>query len=588
MLINNLKIALRNFKKHRGYNFINVFGLALSLAAVLLIGLWIQSEYRVNRFHSNGEQIYKLYRSFPNERGAIEARAATPFPVSTAIAEKYPEINETTALLDQGNCLIIKDNESFFSSGTYAYFSVFDIFDIPLIAGTKEGADNEINGVFISEKLATRYFGTDWKSKSIGEAMTIEGGDIGKEVFKVLGVFENLPKQSDFQFEFVTNIKKFAAEHTRWASWGSSAFQTYALVNPNTDIEKLGQKISSIVAENGGNENLKIHLQAFENTYLYSTFADGLPTGGRIEYVRIFSLAAAFLLLMACINFINLTTARATRRAKEVGIRKVVGANQSALVTQFMTETGLIVSISVVLAVGLVMSVIPFANELLESTLALNFTDPQLWIGLISLVGITTILAGIYPSLVLSSYKIINILKNKLTGRFDGQLFRKGLVVTQFVLSGMLLISALLVQQQINFIKNKNVGLDRNQVIHLNVPEELSEQTLAFKNQLLQHPNIENVSHISQSPIDVGRATDDLSWAGKDPNQEVGIQFINADKDFAEVYKIKMADGKFYQKATKDVDGSEIVVNQRTVEIMKITDPVSQQVQLGDFSFWFV
>lgn len=585
MFQNNIKIALRNLKKHRSYNAINIVGLTISLSAVLLIGLWIQNEYQVNRFHEKGAQIQKLFRSFENENGVLEARDATPFPVAATLKKEFPEVINATAVLSQGNCLIINEKESFFSRGTYANFSLFDIFSLPLIMGSLERAEEQLEGVFISAKLAERNFGSSWKNSSIGQAITIEGGDIGKSTFTVLGVFEDLPQQSDLQFDFVTNIKKFTQEHSRWSRWGSSAFQTYALVHPNTNIEQLSQKIEHLVPENGGNEGLKLHLQAFEDTYLYSTFINAQPTGGRIEYVRIFSIAAAFLLLMACINFINLTTARSTRRAREVGIRKVVGANQWSLVNQFMTETGFIVTLSVVMAVGVVQLILPFANQILDAQLVLPYANPYLWLTLLTMIGLTTLFAGIYPALVLSSFRIINVLKNKLTGRFNSQLFRKGLVVTQFVLSGMLLISALMVQQQINFIKDKNVGLDRNQVIHLNIPEELEEQTLAFKTELLKHSNIESISHISQSPIDVGRSTDDLTWTGKDPNQEVNIQYIYADKDFTEVYKIDMAAGQFFQKTTADFDSTQIILNQTAVNIMGMENPIGSMVRLGEYNF---
>ncbi len=582
MFLNYINIALRNFRLQKGYTAINVFGLAISIACSILIIHWVVDEIKVDRFHENIDQTYKIFRSFPDETGDIQVRQSLPYPAAEALIKEVPEIINATGYRGVGECLFTKANESFLMKGAMSHFNIFDIFSFPLIAGTTEGNHDQLDGIYISEKFATRYFGTDWKENVLGEMIQIEGADTGSDRLQILGVFKNIPKNSSIRFDFITNLKKFARDNQRWARWGSSAFTTFVQTAPGTDADLLEKKITNFIGDHGGSKNISLKLQAFGDTYLYSNFANGQISGGRIDYVKIFFIAALFLILMACINFINLTTARATKRAQEIGVRKVIGANRSSLIYQFMIESSLITLSAIALAIVIAELLFPFANDLLGKNLAFDYGSGIFWISLLGIGLFITFLAGLYPSFVLSSLSITKVLKNKVGEKMSGSLMRKSLVITQFVLSALLLLATMIIHQQVDLIKNKNMGIDRDHIIQMEIPESMEDQTATFKSELLKHPSITHVSYVNSSPIDVGRATDDISWPGKDPEVETRINYIETDKDFGELFNVEMASGTFHKKETTDWDSTAIVINQTAAKLMGLSDPVGTPLSLGE------
>lgn len=582
MLKNYIKIAFRTFGRHKSYTGINVLGLTLSLACGLMMLLWVQDEYAQDRNYQNSEQIFRLWRNFPNDKGQLQTRAATPYPVAETLTKDFPEIEQATALRGLGNVTLKKGGETVVAEGAMAHFSWFDIFSIPLLQGTLDGAHEKIDGIFISQNLAQKYFGEDWKNGVIGQTIGVDSRDLGTGDLQVLGVYENLPAFARFDFDFMTNVKRFAKDNPRWTGWGGSAFWTYYKINPATDPAKIQAKITDLVQKNGGQKNLELYAQNIGDSYLYAQFENGLPTGGRITYVRIFFFASLFLILMACINFVNLSTVQATRRANEVGVRKVIGADKSSLFAQFMSEATLITLTSVILAVLLCEGLLPYANNLLGKTMYLDLMNGQVLLTLSLILGLVSFLAGAYPAFMLSSFPITNILKNKLGGNFSSNTLRKSLVIAQFALSALVLTSSLIIQQQVNFIKDKNLGMDREQIIQMEVPNKLRGKTHEFKTALLSNTAISQVSQIQSSPINVGRATDDFSWPGKDPELETRIQFINADKDLLETFKMEMLAGTFHQKEVIDTFTNKVVFNERAIALMGLDNPVGQQVSLSD------
>ncbi|MEL7530282.1 MAG: ABC transporter permease [Bacteroidota bacterium] len=583
MIKHYFKIAIRNLLRYKGHTALNVSGLVLSLTCSLLIFMWVQDEYNINRFSGAEDQVYQVFRSFPNEKGEIMTRWACPFPVSDALVAEYPEIRAAAAYRELGDQAFVRDEKQYLFPGTMAHFSLFEVFGIELIEGSTTEADKKLKGIYISTSFAERLFGADWQGKVLGESLSSEDQNL-----EVLGVYQDLAANATLSFDFVTNIRDFAERNPRWSRWGSSAFATYIKLAPKADAKQLAPKIKDLVARNGGADNLSLLMQDFSDTYLYGNFKDGKVAGGRITYVRIFFFAALFLVLMACINFINLTTAHASRRAAEVGIRKVIGANRGSLLGQFLLEVGIVCFFSVSLALMLTHQLLPYANELLGKSLTLDLMDGTFW-GLLAGVSLLVILlAGVYPSLMLSSFSIVNVLKNQLSNRWSSTNLRRALVVVQFVLSGLLMTSAVIVQQQISYIKHKDLGFDREQVIQLEIPASLAEHSQRFKSQLLTNPTIESVTGVLQAPIGVGRATDDLTWPGKDPNSQIRIHFLTADKDFDEVFKIEMAEGHFHRNDTAARELEELVINQAAAEIMNLENPVGTKVSMNDQSLVIV
>ncbi|MEM6346939.1 MAG: ABC transporter permease [Bacteroidota bacterium] len=577
MIKHYFKIAIRNLWRYKSHTALNMSGLVVSLTCSLLIFMWVQDEYSINRFANSDEQIYQVFRSFPNEKGEIMTRWACPFPVSDALMAEYPEISAATSYREVGDQSFVKDDQTHIFQGTMAHFSLFEVFGFELLEGSTLEADKKLKGIYISASFAERFFGADWQGRVLGESLNTEGQHL-----EVLGVFADVPTNATLAFDFVTNIRDFAERNPRWSRWGSSAFATYVKLAPKAGAEQLAPKIKDLVARNGGADNLSLLMQDFSDTYLYGNFKDGQVAGGRITYVRIFFFAALFLVLMACINFINLTTAHASRRAAEVGIRKVIGANRSSLLGQFLLEVGIVCALSLGLALMLTHQLLPYANDLLAKSLSLDLMDGTFWSLLAGISLIVLLLAGVYPSLMLSSFSIVNVLKNRLSNRLSSANLRRALVVVQFVLSGLLMTSAVIVQQQISYIKNKDLGFDREQVIQLELPAEISEHSDRFKAQLLASPYLESVSGVLQAPIGVGRATDDLEWPGKDPESDIRIHFLTADKDFDDVFKIRMAAGVFHQKDSASQDLEELVINQAAAAVMNLEEPVGTRVSMND------
>lgn len=588
MLKNYIKIAFRTFGRHKAYTGINVLGLTLSLACGLMMLLWVQDEYAQDRYYQNSEQIYRLWRNFPDDTGQLRTREATPYPVADALQKDFPEVSAASAFRPFGDVTLRDGNREIVAEGSMGHFAWFDIFDIPLVQGEVAGNDKKLDGIFISEKLALQYFGDDWQDGIIGQTMDLDGRDVGETTLQVVGVFENLPAYSRFDFEFMTNVRQFAKDHERWTGWGSSAFWTYFKIKESTNAANLQSKIAGLVGENGGQNSLSLYLQNIGDSYLYSKFENGVATSGRITYVRIFFFAALFLMLMACINFVNLATVQATRRAGEVGVRKVIGANKKALFTQFMTEAVLITLSAVVFAVFLCEACLPYANDLLGKNMAIDLASSQLWVTLGLILGIVSLLAGAYPSFVLSSFPITNILKNKLGGKFSSNAIRRSLVVTQFVLSALVLTSSLIIQQQVDFIQHKDLGMDRDHIIQLEIPNQLSSKTHELKAALLNSSTITAVSQVQQSPINIGRTTDDFTWQGKDPELETRIQVLSADKDLAETFKMEMATGTFHQKTVIDSATNQLVLNEKATSLMALDDPVGKIITLGETPFTIV
>ncbi|MEM1120021.1 MAG: ABC transporter permease [Bacteroidota bacterium] len=588
MFQNYIKIAFRTFSKHKAYTGINVLGLTLSLACGLMMLLWVQDEYAQDRNYQSSEQIFRLWRNFPNDKGQLQTREATPYPVAETLVKDFPEIESAAAFRGLGEVTLKKGGETLVAEGAMAHFSWFDIFTIPLLQGTLEGATDKLDGIFISQNLAEKYFGTAWENGVVGQTIGVDGRDVGTGELQVLGVYENIPAFARFDFDFMTNVKRFAKDHPNWTSWGGSAFWTYYKINASTNPTEIQSKIADLVPQNGGQKNLSLYAQNIGDSYLYAQFENGVPTGGRITYVRIFFFASLFLILMACINFVNLATVQATRRASEVGVRKVIGAGKQSLFMQFMSEATLITLVSVVLAVLLCEGLLPYTNNLLGKTMNLDLLNGQVLMTLALILGTVSLLAGAYPAFMLSSFPITNILKNKLGSNFSSNTLRKGLVIAQFGLSALVLTSSLIIQQQVNFIQDRNMGMDREQIIQMQVPNQLRGKTHEFKASLLNNPAITQVSQIQSSPINVGRATDDFSWAGKDPELETRIQYINADNDLLKTFKMEMLSGTFHQKEAIDTFTDKVVFNEKAIALMGLEDPISQRVTLGDFALTII
>ncbi|MEZ5039420.1 MAG: FtsX-like permease family protein [Saprospiraceae bacterium] len=576
MLQNYLKIALRNSWKNKTFSGINIFGLAMSLAATLLILLWVKDEAGIDRFHEKGEAIQKILMVYPQEGGKLVTNPNVAYPMIKQIEEEVPEVEEVVYLGYPQEQLVEREKLAFKERGMYANSAMFSTFSFPILIGDRTKIDETLNGMAISESMAKRFFGRNWEANAIGELIRVND----KDDFIVEAVFKDIPANSSLKFDFVANVEH-RIKHNEWLlDWGNKGMAAVILLREDAEKEAALEKINAIYKTSKVfTEGEFVLLQNFQDGYLYSQFSDRAEVaGGRIEYVRLFSMAALLLLVIACINFVNLTTVRASKRAKEVGVRKTIGASKSSLISQFLVESTLISIIAIGFAVLLAEIGLPTVRILMDKSLFFDYQSLSFWLGMIGIVGLTAFLSGVYPAFVLSSYKTINVLKGKFTETLKDISLRKILVVTQFVLALILVVGAMVIQQQISYIKNKNIGIDREHLIYLSKEDKAPEKYEVLRTELLNYPGISSVTAISQSPIEVGASTTGVEWAGKrvdQRNQEFKMLWV--EENFLDGFKVSMTEGRFYD-ADRSIDTSNIVLNETAIRVMGLENPVGKRI----------
>lgn len=571
MLRNYLKIAVRSLLKNKLFSFINIFGLALGMTCSLLIGLWVRDEISFNQFYPGLNNIY-FVRSGYEENGQSGVGDVTPGPWSGALEKNVPEIEAVTKITHNRDLLVRAGEKSTKESGIYATQDFFKIFNTPFLAGSADKAIDQPTSIAISRKLADKYFGN---TRALGKSVRLDNA----KDFMVSAVFEDIPQNSSVRFDWIVN---FAVQEQDWMKWwGNSSFKTYAMLTPGADplhAEKTMRQVIKKVAP-PALTSFPV-LQKMSDVYLHSEYTGLKPTGGRIGYVRIFSIVAIFILLIACVNFMNLATARSVNRAREVGVRKVVGAEKKYLVMQFLGES-LIVSLSAaVLALLFMFALLPVFNEVVKKDIALNPGDPALWGALVALVVVTGIVAGSYPALYLSALQPVRILKGRLMFTNSSLFLRKGLVVFQFGISIFLIIGMLVIGDQMNYIQTKRLGIDREDIVYIPLEGDLYNKLEAFRQEVLSSPAIASATTAGSIPTDIVSNSGDLDWPGRDKKMDNTVQATFVGYDFAKTMNIGMADGRDFSKDFA-ADTANYIINEATARMMKMKDPVGRQVK-----FW--
>jgi predicted permease len=574
MLRNYIKIAIRSLLKHKLYSGINVFGLALGMACALLIGLWVRDETSYNRFLPNAESICYVRVNFPFN-GETVTNSVTPGPLQEAIAKSTPEVVAVTKFNYGPEYLIKAGERAAKEKGHFATAGFFDVFDLPAVQGNPGKALAQTNQIVITRKLAEKYFPT---GTAVGKTLQLDNNK-----FYVVGaVIENLPPTSTLQFDWLVN---WSVQEQDWMkTWGNNSFSTYVRLAPNVTPAQAEAAMASIYPRFAGVNFAtgRPTLQPITDLHLHGEYKNGKTVGGRIEYVRIFSVVAIFILLIACINFMNLATARSSMRSKEVGVRKVVGALRSSLIGQFLSESILTSLLAVTLALGLVWLILPAFNTLFAKQLTLSLAEPTIWGLMIGLVLITGFVSGSYPALFLSALQPIRILKGRLQSGPGPVLFRRTLVVFQFSLSVFLIVGMLAVGKQMNYLRTKNLGLDRGNVVYVPLEGELGKpnKLTAFRQEVLRKPTVASATTTMLLPIDIQSASQDLVWKGKDPKLQTNVSCMFVGSDFTKTMNIKLLDGRDF-RADHPADSTNYIVNEAAAKLMGMTNPVGQEVQ-----FW--
>ncbi|KAA9345565.1 ABC transporter permease [Adhaeribacter soli] len=575
MLYNYLKIGLRNLMRHKVFSLINIFGLALGMTCCIFILLWVKDELSFDRFHKHTDNLVRIIsvQHYPGSDDLITQSGNGM--IAPSMARELPEVERAIRLSWNQEELFSLGEKAFKVDGLYADTTFFEAFTFPLLYGDSKLVLNEPNSVVISDSVALKFFGS---TNVVGKVFKTNNS----KSYKVTGVVQKPPKNSTIQFDFVKPYKDYLKENQWLNDWDNYGMRNFLQLKPGTDLAAFNRKVAHYPTQPGrGKRDIDVFVQPLKDAHLYSDFRPGKTNSGGILYVRLFSAVAGFILLIACINFMNLATARSSKRAKEVGVRKAIGAAKSQIITQFMLESILIAFLALIVAVNLIGLLLPAFNELTQKAVALDLSNPNLILLLVAVALFTGIVSGSYPAFFLSAFNPVAVLKGTAKSGKGAAFFRKGLVVFQFVLSGILIVSTLVVYLQMEFIRSKDIGLNRENVLYVPMEGDLAKNYDVIKQELLQQPAIVSVAGTSQNPIEMGNNTPDVEWEGKDPKADLLIDIMNVDYDVLQTFDIKLKDGRTFSKAF-GADTANYLVNEEAIRLMQLKNPVGNWLKVWD------
>jgi len=580
MFRNYLKVALRNILRHRGYSFINITGLAVGMACCIFLLLWVRDELGFDRFHAKADSLYRLEQDQKGPEGDFHV-IVTPFPVAPALKSDIPEVANSARYYNLGGMLLRYGDKAFFENGLRAVDPSFlDMFSFPLVKGDARTALNEPHSIVISEDIARKYFAGE---DPLGKSFMVNT----RYPFSVTGVMKNVPKNSSIGPEMLVPFE-FTRELGRYSdSWGSNSILTFVEMHDPAQLASVNGKITDLIyRRNKERENAdwKPDFMLFPLTAIrLHTHFGFSQNAGAIQEVYLFVALALFVLLIACINFMNLSTARSANRAREVGLRKVVGASRNHVIGQFFGESVLVAFLALAVAIMIVLCLLPFFNTLAGKYFtAASLVNYQVIAGLIAVALLTGLVSGSYPALFLSSLEPIRVLKGALKIGLRGGFFRKFLVVTQFCLSIILLIGTLVVYEQVKYMRTKNVGYDREQLLYLPLRGGTMNSYGTLKTELLKDPRVLGVSGIDNNPISIGSNSWGADWDGKVPGRNVLISEATVDFDYVETMKIPMAEGRTFSKAFSTDTARAFLVNEEVVKVMGVASAVGKRFKFMD------
>jgi putative ABC transport system permease protein len=574
LLWNYFKIAFRKIKRQKGYSFINIAGLAIGIACCILILLWVQDELGYDRFHKNVNEIYRVIAEESLPSGEQVQYVPTPPALAPALKEDFTEIVNASRIRPGGRTLVKYGDKLFYEERViFTEASFFELFTFPFIRGDSKTALSDPFSIVLTEEMAEKYFGEEDPMAKILR--------IGNQFdFQVTGVIENIPPNSHLRFDFYVPfilLTRFGQDINRW---DDNSYYTYVLLQKNVPYQSVKEKISSSIKKHRPVDTHTLDLQPLTRTHLYSNFLFDIGEHGDIKYVFIFSVLASFILIIACINFMNLATARSGHRAKEIGMRKVIGANRKDIIKQYLGESILLSFIALIFAVLLIELFLPAFSSLSGKTLKLDlFSNGQVIFGLIGIAIISGILSGSYPAFFISAFRPVKALKGVLKTGGKSSSFRKILVVAQFAITIALIIGTVVVFNQLNFIKNRKLGYEKEHLLYIPLNGEILRKYEAVKNELLKNPNFINVTLSSDLPTDTVHRWGGLDWPGKNPEDSREIYFYTVDFDFVKTFRIEMKEGRDFS-INFPTDKSNYIVNEKAASVMGLEKPVGQWFSL--------
>ncbi|WP_223271799.1 ABC transporter permease [Algoriphagus ratkowskyi] len=557
---------------------INLFGLAIGLTTVILVMMWVKDELNISRNHEKIDRIYAVMTNHDNS-GGIVTIGITPGEMAEAMKVELPqvELSAGTSPFIEGVNFENLDTK-LTGDGLFVDQDYFNIFDVDFIEGNKAQIMTGINSVALSETMATKLFGSP--AAALGKSLKWQAFDFANEV-EVTGVYRDFGAMEVDQADYFLSFSYFKQMLGEGVHWGNFNASTYLLLRPETDIPSFNIQIADFIKNKDEGSNVSAFVQPFGDTYLYGTYEDGKVIGGRISYVKLFSAIAIFILIIACINFMNLTTARSMSRLKEIGVKKSMGASRGGLFGQFMVESLLLTFFALVLAIIATFILQPFFNQVTSKTLSMSF-QPELILILLGIWLLTSFLAGIYPAVYLSKFKPVQVMKSNIKGSFGELLARKGLVVFQFAISLLLIIGISVIGKQMSFIQNQNLGYNQSQLLQINASGVNPNQLDSFLAELRKSPGVENASSLSHPLVGLNSSTIGLTWEGKNPDEQVKFENVSVNIGLIETMGFEVADGRAFSADFGDEE-SKIILNEAAVRAIGFDDPVGKIVNLwGD------
>lgn len=576
MLKTNMKLAWRSLKKDRQFTLLNLVGLSTGLACALFIYLWVTDELSVDKFNQNDSRLYK-YMEYRKKADGIWTAHSSSFPTAAALAAEMPEVEYAATTSEAENIsLSVDGTREVQSSRRYVSKDFFNVFSYEILQGNRQQVLPDKNSIAISDELARKLFNTT--EGLIGKTLIYQHD----KQYTVSAIFRRPPVNASEQFDCVISTDILKEQYSSLDSWFNTGPRTYVLLKPGTDPAGVNQKLPGFIMAKTNNEakHRTPFLKRYSEIYLYGEYENGVLKGGRIDYVRMFSLIAIFILIIACINFMNLSTAKATQRLKEVGVKKVVGASRGSLIVQFLGQSMLMTLLAFILAFALVFIFLPSFNAITDKQLTL-VPDARLIISCSGIALLTGLIAGSYPALYLSGFNPAVILRGKLRNSMGELLVRKGLVVFQFSLSVILIISVLVVYKQIAYVQSRPLGYNKENVLSINKEGALnkSENLQTFLSEVRKVPGVAMASSIGHSLTGHDGGTSGVIWEGKDLEDKTEFENVGANYDMIETLGFEMKEGRSFSPQFSS-DSNAIIFNETGIRFMGMKDPLGKKIKL--------
>ncbi|HXL56124.1 MAG TPA: ABC transporter permease [Chitinophagaceae bacterium] len=581
MFKNYFKVAFRNLFRNKGFSAINILGLAIGMASTMLILLWIQNELSYEQFHEKKDRIYEAWNR-ANFSGKLNCWNTTPKILARTLERDLPEV-EQAARVDWGSNFLFSIGEKRLTvEGTVVDSNFLQVFSFPLLKGNPKTVLNDMHSIVLTEKLANKLFGNE---DAMGRIIKIDN----KDNFTVTGILKDLPTNTRFKFEYLVpwSYKRFLGDDD--VNWGNNSTRTYVLLKPNASAVSVNTKLKTFKPKYDKDDpKWEMFIYPLSKWRLYSSFTNGLEDGnGRIEYVRLFGIIAAFILLIACINFMNLSTARSEKRAKEVGIRKVVGAQKSLLISQFIGESILLAFIAGIFAVVIVQLTLPAFNSLVDEKVSIQYSNLNEWLACIGFIVFTGILAGSYPAFFLSSFQPVKVLKGTFKKAHALVTPRKVLVVLQFTFAIILIICTIIVKQQIDYARDRDTGYNKNNLIYHLFTGDIEKNFQLIKNELLSSDVASSVTKTSAPLTQSWSDGWGQEWEGKDPNDKTDFYRYNEDEGLGATAGLQFVAGRDFDLKQFPTDSNGAILNESALKVMKFKNPIGKLIK-DNGSEWHV